>query len=303
MRRFAPLKIQIDELPTTTVEDARTTEEILRQKIGPSAILDNAILINTEINQNDDVKNAENIQYIIDVVKNHEPIVMRRRRNFDTGENSTPSYKSYIYKVGDSDILKVINYDCNALSDYVIIKEIAAQKYAETLSSLDKCNFETPSTTKIGRISVPTELRDKYDFSCLFFIRMSQLSYRNLENSVKYLNLDEDCENVASEINRVVSCLEDNKLYHNDLHGENILLNDENGKFRVGLLDYGNASEKQVKLVEQYNCETLKRMKRMSPTTVSEFPNGGRKKKMKRKTVKRQRKTKRNRRRKTKSQR
>jgi hypothetical protein len=44
-------------------------------------------------------------------------------------------------------------------------------------------------------------------------------------------------------------------------------------------------------------------MKRMSPTTVSEFPNGGRKKKMKRKTVKRQRKTKRNHRRKTKSQR
>lgn len=275
MRKFAPLKIQIDIPQQSVPVESRTTDEILRQKIGPSAILDHALSIASEVNQEKD--NTENISYITNVVKNNIPFVIHTRRKFDTGEISTPNYKSYIYRVNnDSEIVKIINYDCNPLSDYVIIKEIAAQKYAETLSSLDKCDFETPSTTKIGRISVPEDLKDKYDFNCLFFIRMNKLTYKNLIDSIEYLNLNEDCDIIASEINRVVSCLEENNLYHNDLHGENILIDhkNKNGKYRVGLIDYGNATEKPSILTQNYDCDTLKRMKRssMSPSTVAEFP-------------------------------
>lgn len=292
MRRFAPLKIQIE----TPKVETRTTDEILRQKIGPSAILDHALSIAHEVNN--DANTNEKVDYITSIVKNNKPIVVHARRNFDTGEISTPSYKSFVYDV-NNEIIKVLNYDCNPLSDYVIIKEIAAQKYAESLSSLDKCDFETPSTTQIGRISVPEELKEKYDFNCLFFIKMSKVSYKNLLNSLEYLNLNEDCNIIADEINRVVSCLEENKLYHNDLHGENILLKEENGKYRVGLIDYGNATEKQVVFDNPYNCDKLTQMKgRMSsPSTVAEYPKtpiGGRRRKKstkKRKNKKRKRKT------------
>lgn len=292
MKRFVPLKIQIDA-PQFVTAETRTTDEILRQKIGPSAILDHALSIAHEVN--DETKDqTENVAYITSIVKNKQPMSVHARRKFDTGEKSTPSYKSYVYDVND-EIIKILNYNCNPLSDYVIIKEIAAQKYAESLSSLDKCDFESPSTTKIGRIPVPEELKEKYEFNCLFFIRMSKLAYKNLINSLEYLNLNEDCDIIADEINRVVSCLEENKLYHNDLHGENILLKEENGRYRVGLIDYGNATEKQVLIESPYNCDRLTQMKRgmNSPSTVAEFhktPVGGKMRRRKKSTKKRQNK-------------
>jgi tRNA A-37 threonylcarbamoyl transferase component Bud32 len=297
MRRFSPLRIQIDAPQSVPVE-SRTTDEILRQKIGPSAILDHALSIAHEVNESKN--DAENVEYITNVVKNNIPIVVHARRKFDTGEKSTPSYKSYVYSV-NNEIVKVLNYNCNPLSDYVIIKEIAAQKYAETLSSLDKCDFETPSTTKIGRVIVPKELRSKYEFNCLFFITMTKITYKKLIDVVQHLNLNEDCNIIADEINRVVSCLEENNLYHNDLHGENILLKKENGNYRVGLIDYGNATEEQAIIESLYDCDKLMQMKRNvgSPSTITEYPKtpiGGkrRKRKMtKRKTnVKKKRNTK-----------
>lgn len=301
MRRFAPLKIQID-VPESVPVESRTTHEILRQKIGPSAILDNALAIASEVNQ--DTDNSENIAYITNIVKNNTPIVVHARRRFDTGEKSTPSYKSYVYSV-NNEIVKIINYNCNPLSDYVIIKEIAAQKYAESLSSLDKCDFESPFTTKIGRIRVPEEVKHKYEFDCLFFISMTKLAYKNLINSLEYLNLNEDCNVIADEINRVVKCLEENNLYHNDLHEENLLIDEQNGKYRVGLIDYGNATEKPIKISKDYNCETLTQIKRgtrSSPTTVAEFPEtptGGKRRRITKKRNARRkikRNTKRNRR-------
>jgi tRNA A-37 threonylcarbamoyl transferase component Bud32 len=315
MRKFRPLTIQIDA--PIQDEDSRTTEEILRQKIGPSEILDHALLVNSEVNNNNNLSLSEQVKYLTNVISKYVPIVVHSRRRFDTGEKNTPSYKSYIYDLGN-EIVKIINYNCDALSDYVITKEVAAQKYAEKLSQPDKCDFETPSTTKIGKIDLSDfspEIQNKFEFKCLFFISMSKLSYQNLLNSIHKLNLEEDCEIIVGEINRVISCLEDNQLYHNDLHEENLLINDENGKYRIGLLDYGNATEKQVKLTQHYDCNTLNRIKRSaspvgvgeSPTNVADFPAspmspqlsrfGGKykqKTKRRRKTKRSQRKTKEN---------
>lgn len=312
MRKFRPLTIQIDA--PIQHEDTRTTEEILRQKIGPSEILDHALLVNSEVNNKNNL--SEQVNYLTNVISKYVPIVVHSRRRFDTGEKNTPSYKSYIYDLGN-EIVKIINYNCDALSDYVITKEVAAQKYAEKLSEPEKCNFETPTTTKIGKVELSEfspEIQNKFEFKCLFFISMSKLSYQNLLTSINKLNLEEDCEIIVGEINRVISCLEDNKLYHNDLHEENVLINDENGKYRIGLLDYGNASEKQVKLTQYYDCNMLNRIKRStspvpvvgeSPTNIADFPAtpisrfGGKykeKKKKTRKTKKKTKKTKKNKR-------
>lgn len=279
MRKFRPLTIQID----APIQDdhTRTTEEILRQKIGPSEILDHALLVNSEVKNKNNL--SEQVNYLTNVITKYVPIVVHSRRRFDTGEKNTPSYKSYIYDLGN-EIVKIINYNCDALSDYVITKEVAAQKYAEKLSEPEKCDFETPTTTKIGKVELsefPPEIQNKFEFKCLFFISMSKLSYQNLLNSIHKLNLEEDCEIIVGEINRVISCLEDNQLYHNDLHEENVFINDENGKYRVGLLDYGNATEKQVKLTQNYDCNMLNKIKRStspvpvvgeSPTNIANFP-------------------------------
>lgn len=278
MRKFRPLTIQIDA--PVQEEDNRSTEQILKQKIGPSALLDHALLVNSEVNANQNL--SEQVSYLTHVISKYIPIVVHARRRFDTGETKTPSYKSYIYDLGN-DIVKIINYNCDALSDYVITKEVAAQKYAEKLSQPEKCDFETPVTTKIGKVDLShfsPDIQNKFEFKCLFFISMNKLTYQNLLTSINKLNLEEDCEIIVGEINRVISCLEENNLYHNDLHEENVLINDENGKYRIGLLDYGNASEKQVKLTQHYNCNTLNRIKRSaspmpigeSPTNVADFP-------------------------------
>lgn len=157
------LKIQID-LPQNnshfyfqqnSQQDMDTTKDILREKIKPSELLNMSLEIADEIkNMSEQLDiQMDNVDFIQNniIMQNLKPKVVHTRQ-FDTGTNMRLFYKSYIYYISDV-IIKLINYNCNPLSDYVIIKEIAAQKYAQLLS-VDKCNFETPNIMKIGSFPV-----------------------------------------------------------------------------------------------------------------------------------------------------
>lgn len=287
---FRPrLKIQINNNEFNYHMGQRTLKDILREKINPSELLNTSLEIVDEINNmsnNIDLE-IEKIDFIQNniIAKNLKPLVVHARRQFDTGEKLPLYYKSYIYDVSNI-IVKIINYNCNPLSEYVIIKEIAAQKYAESLAVAEKCNFETPNVLKIGRIPIsklPELSQDIFEYNCIFFIAMNKLHYMKLKDYLLSSNFDEsnteDCNNLSEEINHVIKCLENNHLYHNDLHEENIFVNateSENHKPHIGLLDYGNATEKSFRITQpMYNCEMLKNVKHKrtptsSPTTIAE---------------------------------
>lgn len=284
---FRPnLKIQTNINDTTHAKkDNRTLKDIIREKISPSELLDTSLEIADEINNISADIERQNVDFVQNniIARNLTPMVVHARRQFDTGENTRSHYKSYIYDVNNM-IIKIINYNCSPLSDYVIIKEIAAQKYAKTLSVPDKCNFETPNVFEIGRFStskLPESSQDIFEYNCIFFIIMNKLNYIRLKDYLQSSNFDydEDCNQLSEEINQVIKCLEDNNLYHNDLHNENILVNTTKSKTThvVGILDYGNASEKPFKIKQPiYNCEMLTNIKnigsknRMSPISISE---------------------------------
>jgi hypothetical protein len=73
--------------------------------------------------------------------------------------------------------------------------------------------------------------------------------------------------------------MEKNKLFHNDFHEENILIDTENGN-RIGILDFGLADTENNNFTKNmdYTCSGLKNIKRdnnlKSPISVSiDFDN------------------------------
>lgn len=292
---FRPtLKIQINNNDSNVHMNKRELKDILREKITPSEILNTSLEIVDEINNISNNVNLEmeNIDFIQNniIAENLKPLVVHSRRQFDTGEQQQQLYyKSYIYDVSNI-IVKIINYNCNPLSEYVIIKEIAAQKYARSLAVADKCNFETPNILKIGKIPIsklPESSQNIFEYNCIFFIAMNKLHYMTLKDYLINLKFDEsnaeDCNNLSEEINNVIKCLENNHLYHNDLHEENIFVNANESQNQtnvqpphIGILDYGNATEKSFRVTQPiYNCEMLKNVKNKrrptsSPTTITE---------------------------------
>ena len=203
-------------------------------------------------------------------------------RNFDINEPNNPKYRSYVY-VSDNYVAKVYNYDCGELSEYMLVKEIAYQIYASELTSI--CNFKTPLVQNYGKL-LKRDVRDQtlvqgYPFDCIMFIVMDKMLYRNLQEAVKDIDLNnkQTCDNISSKINTLTRCLEDNHLYHNDLNVENILLDYKpNGDIQLGLIDYGNANSDATSFTDwEYTCDKLKGIHQKSPydITTSFSPFGG----------------------------
>jgi hypothetical protein len=211
------------------------------------------------------------------------PFVTHRNREFDTGMLKNPKYDTYIYDIDNTQILKIINCSCGALESYMIIKELAYQQYAKDLSI--NCDVEIPEIIQYGRIMLDEDMREtmKYRHDCLWFILMEKMMYKTLADGIKSgkINLDnpETCNGISNKINAVRRCMEKNKLFHNDFHEENILIDTENGN-RIGILDFGLADTENNNFTKNmdYTCSGLKNIKRdnnlKSPISVSiDFDN------------------------------
>jgi len=215
-------------------------------------------------------------------------------RNFDINEPNNPKYRSYVY-MSDNYVAKVYNYDCGELSEYMLVKEIAYQIYASELTSI--CNFKTPLVQNYGKL-LKRDVRDQalvqgYPFDCIMFIVMDKMLYRNLQDAVKDIDLNnkQTCDNISSKINTLTRCLEDNHLYHNDLNVENILLDYKpNGDIQLGLIDYGNANGDATSFTDwEYTCDKLKGIYQKSPydITTSFSPFGGKRRRQRQRSLKR----------------
>lgn len=231
-------------------KDDLSINDIIDEKIKSNRVKLIAKRMAIKITDDEKEENSlQNLDFLLNI-QNSVPIVNHRGRVFNTGMARNPKYDTYVYSINNNtQILKIINCDCDAIVSYMIIKELAYQEYAKELSNT--CNFETPTILNYGRIILNanmhknpkyTDFLDDYTYDCIWFIVMNKMNYKPLSKGVADIDLDDKatCDNLSKKINNVRTCMENNGLFHNDYHSENILIDTENDN-KIGIIDFGLA--------------------------------------------------------------
>jgi tRNA A-37 threonylcarbamoyl transferase component Bud32 len=143
-------------------------------------------------------------------------------------------------------LYKIYNYNGNTIVEETIVREIAFQKFAESLN--DHCKFQTPKILDYGKIN-NVITNTKLDFDYIMFIEMEFLNYKPLTKAMNHSS----CHSISNKINNIEKCMEQNKLYHNDLHQENIFFDEPTGT--IGIIDYGEASSHETNFQKRkFDC-------------------------------------------------
>jgi hypothetical protein len=139
-----------------------------------------------------------------------------------------------------------------------------------------KCNFKVPEIISYGRLALTNPYEhneilksEKYKiygpYNCFWFIEMERLQYDTLNESLKYVNLNnqEICDALSEKLIELDTCLKKNNFHHNDYHGDNVFYNPNNGE--IGLIDYGISNFEGIlgtNTSVNYTCDTLKEIKK-----------------------------------------
>ena len=116
-----------------------------------------------------------------------------------------------------------------------ILQEVFYQKEFNKVHK--ECGFKMPEIINYGYVlnsDIPNEF--------IFYIKMSYVDSISVTN--KYEDLVEDvdynkCNIVQKRLVKIANCLEKNGLYHNDLHSDNVMI-DNLGN--IVIIDFGEAS-------------------------------------------------------------
>ena len=236
-----------------------SVEKLLQNSIKTTEILDIAMVIAMDITQE-----SPYIKKVIDKINNSNdrPISLHKNRIFEESVETRYYVDIYVYS-DDDDIIKIYLYDCDNLSDYLLIKEVAMQIYSERIVG-PKCDYDVPSIISYGKHILNETDNIDTSKTCLFFIKMTKILYNNLYNFVKSKEFnDTNCDKISTKINTISDCMKVNNLYHNDLHRENIMI-DNSPNNNISIIDYGRATDKKLILLthpEEYSCERLKNIK------------------------------------------
>jgi hypothetical protein len=144
-----------------------------------------------------------------------------------------------------SKIIKIYNYSSeDEKTESRIINEIKYQNHAFDISTY--CNFKVPEILEYNKINIDETEFIKFQYNTIFYIIMEYIEFPTLKKFL-FENKDiEQCKTIEEKLNKVIECMEINNLYHNDLHKNNILIDNTNDKLDIYIIDYGEASEENI---------------------------------------------------------
>tara|TARA_B110000037_G_scaffold184911_1_gene214045 strand:- start:186 stop:1106 length:921 start_codon:yes stop_codon:yes gene_type:complete len=130
-------------------------------------------------------------------------------------------------------------------SNKILIKILSEVYYHKKFSKLQNtCKFKIPELISYGFIEHNNDTSLNIDVNdSLFYIKMEDV------NAVPVTELNElysgdkllgKCMDIQKELDRIVNCMEENNLHHNDLHRDNVMI-DKNGD--IVIIDFGESSD------------------------------------------------------------
>lgn len=294
------INIPINKNTISVDKNDITLEKLLNERISQPRVKE----IILEINEKTKNPNPDDIEWIREKLTKCK-LQGRGSRQFDIMHPITrqhPRFKSYVCNFSPTTILKIINCECSILSDFMMMKEIGFQQYANELAS--SCEFEAPVIMKYGKFQMnEIERLNSSDFSvfqydCFWFFMMNKLPYNDLKTNLKYMDSINEytCDAIVNKLNELRKCMEQKGLYHNDYHSENIFYDEKNKK--IGLIDYGQAENYSSNALtdnSNFDCNKLrmiqekqKQKQKLIETQGGkrETQGGKRKREKKKKTVK-----------------
>lgn len=139
----------------------------------------------------------------------------------------------------------------NGFDDHAVENMDFQQKYEFVA---DLINFEIPSNSTIGNYSEVVAMRD---------------NVRKLMSYLKKADFHID-ENILNQIKKSLEILEANRIYHNDLHERNIMIDNNSVPY---LIDFGRS----VRVQDDNNFDDHAVIRRFEVLNKKEIPEGGQK--------------------------
>lgn len=151
-------------------------------------------------------------------------------------------------------ILKIYGYN-KLIYGFKVISEIAFQVMANSLNT--DCNFTSPAIYQYGFVNttfaetspiLQMERIEQLPKPYMFYFVMDVMTETNLHSYIESytapLNFQDSqvCQTVPGIVNEVKTCLENNRVYHNDFNYGNIYITPNTNPISVGLIDYGESS-------------------------------------------------------------
>lgn len=217
--------------------------------------------VRLQIGENNNIEKYNNILSLLhnplNILSYSKPYFSIKGAFNNNPNNQTHSYKTYVFipKNKDENVIKVYDCENTIVSEYNVIKEIVMQIYAHSLIS--KSNIIVPKIINyskktpidsyenkniVGRIKYIIEMEYIKDFTDLKKFLLKNV--RSMEESIIPNKFDLLCE----KINDGIKFFEDNGIFHNDLHYENIMVSGTLKNPKICFIDYGKARFKRTEL-------------------------------------------------------
>ena len=174
-------------------------------------------------------------------------VAVKTKPQFVARKNSTKSLgiKLYFFEnKAENTFTKTFVYSKYDDPQLVLVKILFEVYYHQKFYDLqDTCKFKAPKLIQYGYVENANE---DIDLSNLFMFYMKMERIDALQVSkLTGDDAQEKCKEYRSKLIEINKCLQDNNLYHNDLHADNVMIN-RDGDIAV-IIDFGEATDTLTK--------------------------------------------------------
>ena len=174
-------------------------------------------------------------------------VARKRKSQFVARKNSTKSLGIELYffeNRAENTFTKTFIYSKYDDPQLVLVKILSEVYYHQKFYDLqDTCKFKAPKLIQYGYVENANE---DIDLSNLFMFYMKMERIDALQVSkLTGDDAQEKCKEYRSKLIEINKCLQDNNLYHNDLHADNVMIN-RDGDIAV-IIDFGEATDTLTK--------------------------------------------------------
>lgn len=179
------------------------------------------------------------------------------KREFAARKNSARPLGISLYyfkNEAENSFTKTFVYSKSDEPDVVLAKILSEVYYHKIFYGLQKsCNFKAPQLMEYGYITnneseIVTDANGQSETidlsnSFMFYIKMEIIHDTQVSELQGETSLSK-CNEIRDKLRIINNCLEDKRLYHNDLHEKNVLFNKEG---EIVIIDFGEATNTLTK--------------------------------------------------------
>jgi hypothetical protein len=176
-------------------------------------------------------------------------VAVKTKPQFVARKNSTKSLgiKLYFFEnKAENTFTKTFVYNIHDDPQAVLIKILSEVYYHKKANDLQgTCKFKAPKLIAYGYVEdlgdKNVDLTDLY----MFYIKMERIDALQV-SKLTGDDASAKCNAARSKLVAINECLERNNLHHNDLHADNVMLNEQG---EIVIIDFGEATDKLTKFI------------------------------------------------------